>query len=47
MTLFDIKKDIILEEISAINPDSITPLEALDFLYKLKEKTKDALTDDN
>jgi len=47
MTLFDIKKDIILEEICAINPDSITPLEALDFLYKLKEKTKDALTDDN
>lgn len=43
MTLFDIKQDAILEELAAVDPDSITPMQALELIYKLKNKSKKAL----
>jgi DNA mismatch repair protein MutS len=43
MTLFDMKQEAVLEEIAASNPDGMTPMEALQFLYKLKAASKEAL----
>lgn len=43
MTLFDMKQEAVLEEIASSNPDGMTPMEALQFLYKLKAASKEAL----
>ncbi|HVN72804.1 MAG TPA: DNA mismatch repair protein MutS [Desulfomonilia bacterium] len=38
INLFDDKNDDIIEEIIKTNPDTLTPLEALNFLHRLREK---------
>ncbi|NLV82161.1 MAG: DNA mismatch repair protein MutS [Synergistaceae bacterium] len=43
MTLFDIKQDAILEELASVDPDSITPMQALELIYRLKKNSKKAL----
>ena len=35
------KNNILNEALSQVNPDNLTPLEALDFIYKLKSMKKD------
>ena len=43
MTLFDIKQEAVLEEIANLKPDEMTPMQALQLLYKLKKASKEAL----
>lgn len=43
MTLFDAKQEAILEELAAVNPDELTPMEALQLLYKLKAESRKVL----
>ena len=43
MTLFDIKQEAVLEEIANLQPDELTPMQALQLLYKLKKASKEAL----
>ena len=43
MTLFDIKQEAVLEEIANLQPDELTPMQALQLLYKLKKASREAL----
>lgn len=43
MTLFDIRQDAILEELAASEPDSMTPMDALQMIYRLKKESRKAL----
>ena len=43
LPLFDTEKDAIIEEVAFCNPDNMTPLQALELLAKLKEKSRKAL----
>ena len=43
LTLFDISQEAVLEELAAADPDSMTPMEALQLLYKLKTESRKAL----
>mgnify|MGYP003587862754 CR=1 FL=1 len=43
MTLFDIRQDAILEELAASDPDSMTPMEALQMIYRLKKESRKVL----
>lgn len=43
LTLFDAKQEAILEELAAVNPDELTPIEALQLLYKLKAESRKVL----
>lgn len=43
LTLFDAKQEAVLEELAAVNPDELTPIEALQLLYKLKTESRRVL----
>ena len=43
LTLFDISQEAVLEELAAADPDSMTPMEALQLIYKLKAESRKAL----
>ena len=43
MTLFDTEHHGIVEELAAVDPDGLTPFRALELLYKLSEKSREAL----
>ena len=43
MTLFDIRQDAILEELAASDPDSMTPMEALQLIYRLRNESRKVL----
>lgn len=43
LTLFDIKQEAILEELASIDPDDMTPIEALQFIYRLRKESRKAL----
>ena len=43
LTLFDIKQEAILEELASVNPDDITPIEALQLIYRLRDESRKAL----
>lgn len=43
LLLFDTEKDALLEELADIDPDSMTPMEALEKLYSLRNKSRKAL----
>ena len=40
LSLFDLSPDPIIEEIKSINPDSLSPLEALNLVYNWKKRTE-------
>lgn len=41
--LFDIKQQAVLEELAAAEPDEMTPMEALQLVYRLREESRKAL----
>ncbi len=41
--LFDVEKESIIYELASCDPDNMTPLEALDLIYKLNKKAKRVL----
>lgn len=43
LSLLDAAKDAVLEELALLDPDSLTPLQALEVLYRLREKSRCAL----
>jgi DNA mismatch repair protein MutS len=43
LSLLDAAKDAVLEELALLDPDSMTPLQALEVLYRLREKSRSAL----
>ncbi|MDO5562799.1 MAG: DNA mismatch repair protein MutS [Synergistaceae bacterium] len=43
LVLFDAKQEAILEELASADPDSMTPMEALQLVYKLKKESRKAL----
>lgn len=43
LVLFDAKQEAVLEEIAAVNPDELTPMEALQLLYRLRAASRKAL----
>ena len=43
LTLFDISQEAILEELAASDPDAMTPMEALQLVYKLRTESRKAL----
>ena len=43
LVLFDASQEAILEELAASDPDSMTPMEALQLVYKLKKVSRKAL----
>ena len=43
MTLFDIRQDAILEELASCDPDSMTPMEALQLIYRLRSESRKVL----
>lgn len=43
MTLFDISQEAILEELASIAPDSMTPMEALQMVYRLRKESRKVL----
>lgn len=42
-TLFDVAQEAVLEELAASEPDSMTPMEALQLVYRLKKASRKAL----
>ncbi len=43
LTLFDISQEAILEELASSDPDSMTPMEALQLVYRLRKESRKAL----
>ena len=43
MILFDIRQEAVLEELSSVDPDEMTPMEALELVYRLREESRKAL----
>ncbi len=43
LTLFDISQEAILEELASIDPDSMTPMEALQMVYRLRKESRKVL----
>jgi DNA mismatch repair protein MutS len=43
LTLFDIKQEAVLEELASVNPDDLTPIEALQLIYRLRNESRKAL----
>ena len=47
MTLFESARSGIVEEIAALTPDTLTPFRALELLYSLVEKSREAIRSEN
>ncbi|MDL2298677.1 DNA mismatch repair protein MutS [Synergistaceae bacterium OttesenSCG-928-D05] len=43
MTIFDAKQEAVLEELATVNPDELTPMAALQLIYRLREESRKAL----
>ncbi len=43
LTLFDVRQEAILEELSACDPNNMTPLAALELVARLREESREAL----
>ena len=43
LTLFPTDKDAVMEELADLDIDNLTPMRAMEVLYKLREKSKKAL----
>ena len=40
LVIFSVEKEAILEELAALDPDNLTPFQALEILYRLRKKSQ-------